>query len=40
MKNKFAVFFHPCSCTPWNLSIGPSLKTAIIGIPAKKFMDE
>jgi hypothetical protein len=37
MENKVANFFHPNSCTPWNLYIGPSLKTAVLDIPAKKM---
>jgi hypothetical protein len=37
MENKVAIVFHPSSCTSWKLSIGSSLKTAVLDIPAKKL---
>jgi len=36
-ENKVVIFFHPSSCTPWKISIGPRLKTAVLDISAKKL---
>jgi hypothetical protein len=37
MENKVVIFFHLSSFTPWNLSIGARLKTAVLDIPERKL---